>query len=47
MKELGSKIVQKVLSAIDQTVEEFLNHALHMSPKQVSVQFKAEELGYL
>ena len=47
MKQLGTKIVQKVLSAIDQTVEEFLNDALHMSPKQVSVQFKAEELGYL
>ena len=47
MKELGSKIVQKILSAIDQTVEEFLNDALHMSLKQVSVQFKAEELGYL
>jgi len=36
-----------VLAAIDQSVEEFLNHALQISPEQVSVQLKAEELGYL
>jgi hypothetical protein len=35
------------LSAIDLTVEEFLTDALQMSPHQVSVQLKAEELGYL
>jgi len=47
VKDLGRKIVKKVLSAIDVTVEEFLTDALHMSPHQVSVQLKAEELGYL
>ena len=47
VKDLGRKIVRKVLSAIDMTVEEFLTNALHMSPHQVSVQLKAEELGYL
>jgi len=47
VKDLGRKVVKKVLSAIDQTVEEFLNDALHMSPQQISVQLKAEELGYL
>jgi hypothetical protein len=47
VKELGSKVLKKVLSAIDQTVEGFLNDALQMSPQQVSVQLKAEELGYL
>jgi IS4 transposase len=31
----------------DQTVEGFLNDALHLSPDQVSVQLKAEQLGYL
>ena len=47
VKDLGRKIVKKVLGAIDVTVEEFLTDALHMSPHQVSVQLKAEELGYL
>ena len=47
VKDLGPKIVQKVLSAIDVTVEEFLTDALQMGPHQVSVQLKAEELGYL
>jgi hypothetical protein len=47
VRNLGRKVVRKVLLAIDQTVEEFLNHALHMTPKQVSVQLKAEQLGYL
>ena len=47
VKDLGRKIVKKVLSVIDVTVEEFLTAALHMSPHQVSVQLKAEELGYL
>ena len=47
VKDLGRNIVKKVLAAIDQTVEGFLNEALHMSPKQAAVQFKAEELGYL
>jgi hypothetical protein len=47
IKDLGRKIVNRVLSAIDQTVEEFLTDALHMNPHHVSVQLKAEELGYL
>jgi hypothetical protein len=47
VKILGRKVVKKVLTAIHQTVEEFLNDALHMSPNQVSVQMKAEELGYV
>jgi hypothetical protein len=47
VRDLGRKVVRKVLAAIDQTVETFLNHALHMSPEQVSVQLRAEQLGYL
>ena len=47
IKDFGRRIVRRVLTAIDQTVEKFLNHALHMSPDQVSIQLKAEELGYL
>jgi len=47
VRDLGRKVVKKVLAAIDQTVEGFLNDALHMSPEQVSVQLKAEKLGYL
>jgi len=47
VRDLGRKVVKKVLAAIDQTVEEFLNHALQISPQQVAVQLKAEELGYL
>ena len=47
VKDLGRKIVKKVLSAIDVTVEAFLTEALQMSPHQVSVQSRAEELGYL
>jgi hypothetical protein len=47
VRDLGRKIVEKVLAAIDQTVEGFLNQALQISPEQVAVQLKAEELGYL
>jgi len=47
VRDLGRRVVRKVLAAIDQTVEEFLNDAFHMSPEQVSVQLKAEQLGYL
>jgi len=47
LRDLGSKVVKKVLAAIDQTVEGFLTEALQMSPQQVSVQLKAEELGCL
>ncbi len=36
-----------LLGAIDQAVEEFLSEALQISPQQISVQLKAEELGYL
>ena len=47
VRDLGRKVVGRILKAIDQTVEGFLNDALHLSPEQVSVQLKAEELGYL
>lgn len=47
VRDLGPKVVKKVLAAIDQTVEGFLTEALQMSPQQVSVQLKAEELGCL
>jgi len=47
VSDLGRKVVRRVLAAIDQTVEGFLNDALHLSPEQVSVQLKAEQLGYL
>jgi hypothetical protein len=44
---LGRKVVKKVLAAIDQTVEGFLSEALQITPEQIAVQLKAEELGYL
>jgi hypothetical protein len=47
VKDLGAKVVQRVLGAIDQTVEAFLNDALQMNPEQVAIQLKAEDLGYL
>ena len=47
VRDLGRKVVRRILTAIDQTVEGFLNDALQMNPEQVSVQLKAEQLGYL
>ena len=47
VRDIGRRTVRKILAAIDRTVEEFLNDALHMSPQQIAVQLKAEELGYL
>ena len=47
VKELGKKIVRRILAAIDQTVESFLNSAFQMNPEQVAAQLKAEKLGYL
>src|SRR6266404_1516627 len=47
VRDLGRKVVKKILAAIDQTVEGFLNEALQMNPQQISVQLKAEEMGYL
>lgn len=47
VRDLGRSVVRKILAAIDQTVEQFLTQALHMNPQQVSVQLKAEQLGYL
>ena len=47
VRDLGRVVLKKVLAAIDQTVEGFLNDALQMSPPQVAVQLKAEALGYL
>jgi len=40
-------LVKNVLAAIDQTMDGFLNDALQISPEQVAVQLKAENLGYL
>ncbi len=45
--ELGCKVVEKVLGAINRTVEEFLSEALHITPQQIAVELKAEPLGYL
>ena len=45
--ELGRKTIQKILAAIDQTVEGFLNEALQITPEQISAQAKAKTLGYL
>ena len=47
VRDLGRKVIKKVLAAIDQTVEGFLTQALQIRPEQVAVQLKAEELGYL
>jgi len=47
VRELGRKIVNKVLATINQTVEQFLQDALQISPEHVTVQLKAENLGYL
>jgi hypothetical protein len=47
VRDLGPRVVKKVLAAIDQTVEGFLNEALQITPQQISVQLKAEKLGYL
>jgi len=47
VRDLGRKLVKKILAAIDQSVESFLQDALQISAAQVTVQLKAEELGYL
>jgi hypothetical protein len=47
VRDLGRKVVKKVLAAINQTVEGFLNQALQISPQQIAVQLRAEELGDL
>jgi hypothetical protein len=47
VRDLGRKVVKKVLAAIDQTVEGFLSEALQITPEQIGVQLQAEELGYL
>jgi hypothetical protein len=47
VRDLGWRVIRRVLAAIDQTVEGFLNQALQISPELVAVQLKAEELGYL
>jgi len=47
VRDLGRRVIKKVLGAIDQSVESFLNEALQISPQQIAVQLKAEELGYL
>ncbi len=47
VRELGQKLLKRILAAIDQTVESFLNDALQISPHAVAVQLRAEELGYL
>ena len=47
VRDLGRRVIKKVLAAINHTVEGFLNQALQISPEQVAAQLKAEELGYL
>ena len=47
VRELGKKVIRKIVAAIDQTVEQFLNDALQLTPDLVTVQLKAEKLGYL
>ena len=47
VQDLGRQVIQKIMGAIDQTVEAFLNDALQISSEHVSAQLKAEELGYL
>ena len=47
VRDLGRKVIKRVLAAIDQSVETFLQVALQISPQQVAIQLKAEELGYL
>ena len=44
---MGRRVLTKVARVINQTVEAFLHEALQMSPAQVAIQIKAEELGYL
>jgi hypothetical protein len=47
VRDLGRKVIKRVLAAIDQSVETFLQVALQISPQQVAIQLKAEELGCL
>ena len=47
VRELGRKVIKKVLAAINQTVEGFLTEDLQISPQHISTQLKAEESGYL
>jgi hypothetical protein len=47
VRDLGRRLVKKVLAAIDQSVAAFLQEALQIAPQQVATQLKAEELGYL
>ena len=47
VRDLGRRLVKKILAAIDQSVAGFLQEALQIAPEQVAIQLKAEELGYL
>lgn len=47
LRDMGRKVIRRILAAIDQTVEGFLNDALQITPDHVAVQLKAEQLGYL
>ena len=47
VQELGSRVIEKITDAINQTVESFLKDALQISPEYVAAQLKAEEFGYL
>ena len=47
VRDLGRRVVKKVLAAIDQSVEGFLQETLQIGPQQVATQLKAEDLGYL
>jgi hypothetical protein len=47
VRALGPKVVQKVIDALDGTIEAFLNDALQISPELVSARLEVEELGYV
>jgi len=47
VRDLGQRVVKKVLAAINQSVEDFLEEALQIGQQQIAIQLKAEELGYL
>ncbi len=47
VRDLGRKVIKKVLATIDHSIEQFLHRALQISPEEVAIQLKAEKLGCL
>jgi hypothetical protein len=47
VRDQRRRLVNKVLAAIDQSVEGFLQEALPIGSQQVVTELKADELGYL